>query len=164
MNELINLIKELSKANIKFVVCGGVACVLQGVERTTFDLDVSLDLSEDNLLKVIKLSKEYGLVPRIPEPVENLLDKEKRKTWVQQKNALVYTFNIKNTALQLDIFLDYPFSYSELMSSAEKIDIEGVEIYISSKKDLLAAKNSMTEKRDKDLLDIKELKKLLDGN
>ena len=161
MNELRNLIKELSKVGIKYVVCGGVACVLHGVERTTFDLDLSVDLTEENLLKLIELSKKFNLQPRIPEPIENLLDPEKRKDWVEKKNALVYTFMGKNSAIQMDIFLSYPISYFELIKNAEIINIEGYSVYVSSINDLLIAKEQISEPRDKDLIDIKELKKIL---
>ncbi|MFZ4592472.1 MAG: hypothetical protein ACOYN6_15830 [Ignavibacteria bacterium] len=161
MNELRNLIKELSKVGIKYVVCGGVACVLHGVERTTYDLDLSVDLSEDNLLKLIELSKRFNLQPRIPEPVEDLLNPEKRKQWVEHKNALVYTFVGKDSAIQMDIFLSYPITYTELMKNAEIINIDDYKIYISSINDLLIAKEQIAEPRDKDTIDIKELKKIL---
>ena len=37
-NFLFNIIKDLSQRHIDFVVCGGVACILQGCERTTLDI------------------------------------------------------------------------------------------------------------------------------
>ena len=42
-DKLFELMKALSESGVKFVVCGGVACVLQGVERATFDLDIYAD-------------------------------------------------------------------------------------------------------------------------
>jgi hypothetical protein len=161
MNELRNLIKELSKVGIKYVICGGVACVLHGVERTTFDLDLSVDLSDENLIKLIELSKRFNLQPRIPEPITNLLIPEKRKEWIENKKALVYTFVSKNSAIQMDIFLSYPITYFELMKNAEMINVDDYTVYISSINDLLIAKEHISEPRDKDLIDIKELKKIL---
>ena len=45
-NSVIATLGALSSAVVEFVVCGGVACVLQGVARATHDLDllVALDL------------------------------------------------------------------------------------------------------------------------
>ena len=45
-NPVIATLGALSAAGVEFVVCGGVACVLQGVARATHDLDllVTLDL------------------------------------------------------------------------------------------------------------------------
>ncbi|MEO8665265.1 MAG: hypothetical protein ABI462_07200, partial [Ignavibacteria bacterium] len=107
---LISLIKALSKANIKYIICGGVACVLHGVERATYDLDISISFEKENLEKLVDITGKYNLVPRIPEPVENLFNEEKRKKWLDEKGALVYTFVSGNSPLQLDIFLSYPKS------------------------------------------------------
>lgn len=38
--DIAGLIVDLAKAGVEFVVCGGVACVLHGVERVTMDLDI----------------------------------------------------------------------------------------------------------------------------
>ena len=45
-NPVIATLGALSSAGVELVVCGGVACVLQGVARATHDLDllVALDL------------------------------------------------------------------------------------------------------------------------
>jgi hypothetical protein len=159
-NDLFDLLKALSKAEIKFVVCGGVACVLHGVERATYDLDISVDFDKSNLEKIINLAKEFGLSPRIPEPVEKLYEEENRNRWVAEKNALVYTFVAERSPIQLDIFLSYPLNFEELMKNSETIYLDEVNVNVSSVKDLLYAKEFIKPARDKDLIDIKELKKL----
>ena len=158
--DIIELIKELSRAEIKYIICGGVACVLQGVERATYDLDITVSFDENNLRKVIEVIKRSGLFPRIPEPIDNLLDEKKRKEWLREKGALVYTVVSGNTPLQLDIFLSYPKSYEELFESADEIEIDGLRFKISSIEDLLFVKRLIDPIRDKDLTDIKELEKI----
>ncbi|HEY5122111.1 MAG TPA: hypothetical protein VIK14_00085 [Ignavibacteria bacterium] len=160
-DNLFNLLKELSKANIKYVVCGGVACVLQGVERATFDLDIAFSFTKEDLDKLLKITEKFKLIPRIPEPVKNLYDEEKREKWVREKGALVYTFFSSSGPLQIDIFLSYPISFQELFVNADIIKVEGLEVYVSSKEDLLKAKKKIIPLRDKDKIDIKELKKLI---
>lgn len=159
--DLFSLIKELKGAGINFIVCGGIACILHGVERTTYDIDISVDLEVDNLKKIIEVCKRFNLIPRIPEPVENLLIPEIREKWVEEKGALVFTFVSKNNPLQLDIFLKYPKSYKELLANSEVIILDNFKILVSSISDLIYAKESINEPRDKDLIDIKELKKIL---
>lgn len=39
-NYLLKIITSLVEKDVDFVICGGVACVLQGCERTTFDIDL----------------------------------------------------------------------------------------------------------------------------
>lgn len=158
--DLFNLIKELSKSDVKYIVCGGVACVLQGVERATYDLDISVSFEETNLRKLIEVMKYSKFIPRIPEPVENLLDENKRKEWFEKKGALVYTFLSGNTPLQLDIFLNYPRTYDELYKNADELEIDNVKFKVSSIDDLLFVKRMIDPARDKDLTDIKELEKI----
>lgn len=160
---LVSLLKELSKAKINFVVCGGVACVLHGVERATYDLDVLVSLERDNLMKVVDVAGKFDLMPRIPEPVENLFDEHKRQIWLKEKGALVYTFLSGNSPLQLDIFLSYPKTYDELFSNSEEIVLEDVTIRISSIEDLIFVKKHIEPLRDKDIIDIKELERIYDN-
>jgi pseudouridine-5'-phosphate glycosidase len=45
-NFLFDAIACLAKAGVDFVICGGVACILQGSNRNSFDLDISVDMNE----------------------------------------------------------------------------------------------------------------------
>lgn len=162
-DKLYELLSELAKHSVKFVVCGGVACVLHGVERSTYDLDISVSFEKDNLKRLIDVAKKFNLTPRIPEPVENLLDEKIRENWLNQKGALVYTFMSSGGPLQLDVFLSYPKSYNELRNNADVVKIDDFEFLISSKEDLIFAKKMIEPLRDKDKQDIKELSKLQNG-
>ncbi|OHD09730.1 MAG: hypothetical protein A2086_04115 [Spirochaetes bacterium GWD1_27_9] len=160
-NFIFDFIKKLSENNIDYVICGGVACILQGCERTTFDLDINIFMSDKNLEKLVKLLKKLKFIPRIPEPMENLLKSEIRETWIKEKNALVYTV-ISNTGLfQVDIFLTYPIDYETLKRNANILEIDNIKLFVSSKNDLITAKKCVNPLRDKDIEDIKTLEKLL---
>ena len=158
---LFDLLKELSAAEVKYVICGGVACVLHGVERATFDIDLSVSFEKSNLEKILLVARKFGLKPRIPEPVENLLDEIKRKEWYEKKNALVYTFVSDNSPLQLDIFLQYPMSFEELTENSKLIIIDNVSMNVSSPEDLLFVKKLINPLRDKDITDIKALEEII---
>ena len=158
---LFDLLKELSAADVKYVICGGVACVLHGVERATFDIDLSVSFEKSNLEKILLVARKFGLKPRIPEPVESLLDEIKRKEWYEKKNALVYTFVSDNSPLQLDIFLQYPMSFEELTENSKLIIIDNVSMNVSSPEDLLFVKKLINPLRDKDITDIKALEEII---
>ena len=151
----------LADARVRFVVCGGVACVLQGVARATQDLDVRVRLDDGDLRGVVGVSRALGLTPRIPEPLEALLDVERRRVWVDEKRAVVYTLLSPTGAFSLDIFLRYPLSFEELEASADTFDIEGRAVRVSSKRHLIAAKRAVLPPRTTDLRDIADLKELL---
>lgn len=159
-NFLFDIVVELSKRGVDFVVCGGVACVLQGCERTTFDVDLNLHMSPVNLKKAVEVFRAMKYSPRIPEPVEFLFDEDVRSKWVSEKDALVYTFVSGTGQVQVDVFLRYPVGYDDLKKNADVFSIDGHDIMVSSKKDLIAAKESVHPLRDKDIYDISELRKL----
>lgn len=163
-NILFDFIKKLSSADIDFVICGGVACALQGCERTTLDIDINILMDNSNIEKIIKLIKKEKLVPRIPEPLENLLSYERRKAWIQEKNALEYTVISNDGLLQIDIFLTYPIDYQTLKMNSDVIAIDKYKFRISSKEDLITAKQTVKPAREKDIWDIKMLRELLNDS
>jgi len=160
-NELLELTKELTRNEVDFVICGGVACVLQGVERATYDLDIAVSFERRNIERLISLSKAYSLKPRIPEPAEKLLDEKQRKLWIEKKGALVFTFVAIDSPLQLDIFLTELIPYDELKKNANVFVIEGLKFFVCSKKQLINLKKLIEPLRDKDMQDIKELERLV---
>ncbi len=46
--------------------------------------------------------RSLGLRPRIPEPLEAILDPERRRVWVEEKHAVVYTLFPPSGAFALD--------------------------------------------------------------
>lgn len=160
-NDLLETLKQLNKFGVKYVICGGVACIFQGVERATFDVDISISYERENIEKIINLAKELNLSPRMNEPISSLLDEKKRQEWFENKGALFYTLNFNDSPMQLDIFLNYPLSYSEILSQADIVEIDDFKFLISSKEDLLFVKKMVTPLRSKDKIDIEELEKLL---
>lgn len=153
----------LADARVRFVVCGGVACILQGVARTTHDLDVRVALEPEDLRALIGVARALDLRPRVPEPIEAVLDPERRRVWVEEKRAVVYTLVASDGSFALDVFLRYPLSYAELAAAADAFDIDGRRVLVSCKRDLIAAKSSVTPPRKVDLRDIEDLQELLDA-
>ncbi len=151
----------LADANVRFVVCGGVACVLQGVARTTHHLDVRVALETPDLEALVRVARALELRPRVPEPIESLLDAERRRAWVEEKHAVVYTLVAASGAFALDVFLSYPLSFDELAAEADSFEVEGRRFLVSSKRHLIVAKSSVTPPRKVDLRDIEDLQELL---
>ncbi|MCX7726058.1 MAG: hypothetical protein N2053_04335 [Chitinispirillaceae bacterium] len=67
----------------------------------------------------------------------------------------------KDGMFQVDIFLQYPIDFTTLKKNADIFKIGDVEVKISSKEDLIKAKEVINPIREKDLWDIKELKRLI---
>lgn len=135
---------------------------LHGVERVTYNLDISLPFTKLNLLNLIRATGQLNLKPRIPEPIENILSEEKRNEWIEEKGALVYTLISGDTLKQIDILLSYPKTFDELKAKAVTMDLKGKKVLVSSIDDLIAAKLQVKPLREKDEFDIKQLKKIKD--
>lgn len=83
----------LTDAKVRFVVCGGVACILQGVARATHALDIRVAMEDEDIRGLVAVARALALTPRIPEPLAALLDPERRRAWVSEKHAVVYTLH-----------------------------------------------------------------------
>lgn len=162
-NTIKKALVALVDAEVRFVVCGGVACILHGVARSTHDLDIRLALDDIDLQRFVGVARSLGLHPRIPEPLEALLDPERRRVWVMEKRAVVYTLLSSSGAFVLDVFLDYPIPYSELEAAADTFMVDGRSVLVSSKQHLIEAKRAVQPPRKVDLRDIEDLLELVHG-
>jgi hypothetical protein len=161
-DHLFEILLALNRLKVKFVVCGGVAAVLHGVERMTVDLDIAIDFKPENVKKFIVAMKQLGLTPRAPVRPEVLLDKNMRDNLMKEKHAFVYTLlDINNPFRQVDVFLSDENSYATLIAKSELLKIGGQRIRVVSVKDLISMKQKVRPRREKDGFDIKMLKKLL---
>lgn len=74
------------------MVVGGIAVVLYGIMRTTGDVDLSVQLTADNLERLGNALKRAGFVPRVPAPITGLADPATRRLWATRKGRKVYSF------------------------------------------------------------------------
>ena len=163
-NLLFEAIKKLAKENVDFVICGGIACILQGSDRNSLDLDLNINMSQINLTNLVNVAQEMGWKPRVPVPIEDLMDGNKRKQWIEEKNALVFTLLSNDGMLQIDIFLSYPIGFETLKKDANIFEIDDIKFAVSSKEHLIQAKESINPKRQQDDYDINILKKIIKEN
>jgi hypothetical protein len=161
-NRFESLLVALADAHVEFVVAGGVACVLQGVERVTLDLDLSLNFSASDVRKFLDVMQEFGLTPRAPVPASLLADPELRAAMVKEKHAIVFTFQDANDPLwHVDVFLRKELCYDRLYSCSESFDLDGREIRVLTRQGLIELKLAVVPPRPKDQLDIAELRRLI---
>jgi predicted nucleotidyltransferase len=157
---LTGVLRALAAGGVDFVVCGGVACILHGVNRTTADVDLAVRLEDSNLRRFVDVVRRLGFQPRIPEPLEALLDARKRREWVEAKHATDYTLVSAHHPIQVDVFLQYPIIYDDLKARANAMTGTDVMIHVSSREDLIAAKRLAG--REQDDRDIRDLERIID--
>jgi hypothetical protein len=76
-----NLFSSLNEESVKYMVAGGIAVNLYGIERATADIDIILKFDKKNLLKFVKVAKKLGLKPKLPLALDDFIDAERRKGW-----------------------------------------------------------------------------------
>ena len=144
------ILRRLVERGVDFVVIGGIAAVLQGSARNTFDLDICFATDDANLAALGDVLTALGArlkgvnedVPFVPDP---------RTLGQVEMLTLV-------TALgELDVLTRPPGapSYEELRRNADRYDLGGFNVSVASVDDLIAMKEAAG--RPKDLLDIEDL-------
>ena len=149
------ILKELVAGGVDFILGGGVACVLHGVERITMNVDVAIHMDSANWGRLIGVMNKMGLLPRAPVRPETLIDPKVRQAMVEEKQALVFTFvHPDEPSLQLDVFLRPELSYESLKTHADWMELTDIRLKILSPSKLLELKKGIRPARPKDLLDI----------
>src|SRR5439155_16668555 len=113
-NYLKEMLVTLADAGVKFVVRGGVACVLHGVERVTLDLDVAVQMNAPNLDRLIRAVERLNLQPRVPVSLADIGDPDFVRPMVTEKGALVFSLVDFNDPLRHLIFLSPALSFERL--------------------------------------------------
>ena len=150
----VEIVEALAARGIRFVIVGGVAVVLHGVPRTTFDLDVLLDLNAENVRAFIDVMAEQGLAARAPVDPFGLADADMRNTWITQKNLKAFSFADPRGGT-VDVLLVAPVDYAGAIADAQEISVRAAKVKIASIPTLIRLKEAAG--RDKDRSDIEAL-------
>jgi hypothetical protein len=153
------ILSALVEAKVDFIIGGGVACVLQGVERVTMDVDLAILMSPKNLDLFIKVMEALKLKPRVPIPPTALLDPLVVRQIIEEKHALVFTFlDFDRPTRQVDIFLRPELAYDKLFPDTEQLRLDDLSVRVLTKSKLLEIKLGIQPPRTKDILDIAYLR------
>jgi len=130
-NHINEILFALTDAEVEFVVGGGVAAVLHGVERLTLDIDLALNMDPANVEKFLHVIYGLGLRPRVPVPARDLMSREAVHRMIAEKGALVFSFvDFDRPLRHVDIFLQDNLSFGELSRDTRELVIENRKIKI----------------------------------
>ncbi len=157
-----NLFSSLNTRSVKYLVVGGIAVNLYGIERSTADIDILMVLDEENLSKFLLAAGDLGLKPKMPVPLEDLMKPETRKIWIEEKHMRVFTlYDAENPFFLLDILIDPDPNFDMLYRNRTTIDLDGVPVPVISLADLVAMKEGTG--RPQDRADAFYLRKIMEG-
>ena len=144
------ILRRLVERGVDFVVIGGIAAVLHGSARNTFDLDICFATDDANLAALGDVLTALGARPKgVDEVVPFVPDARTLRR--------VELLTLVTSLGELDV-LSRPAgapAYPDLRRNADRYDLGGFNVSVASIDDLLAMKQAAG--RAKDLLDIEEL-------
>jgi len=144
------LLQRLVARGVDFVVIGGIAAILHGSSRATFDLDICFATDEPNLRSLGEVL--VGLDARlkgVDDAVPFVPDAETLRR--------VEVLTLETAAGELDVLARPSRAprYDVLRRRADRYDLGGFSVLVASVDDLIAMKQAAN--RRKDQADVEEL-------
>ncbi|OGC10347.1 hypothetical protein A3J90_05960 [candidate division WOR-1 bacterium RIFOXYC2_FULL_37_10] len=122
-----DIFSKMGEKGIKYLLIGGVAVNLHGIQRATGDIDLLLAMDKENILKFVDVTKELGLVPKVPIKAETIADAQKLKQLREEKNMQVFSFMHPDSPyICIDIMTE---NYIAAGRPQDIADIEALEKY-----------------------------------
>lgn len=143
------ILQSFSSNKVEYLIVGGFAVNLYGIDRTTKDLDLWINTSDVNL---IKLKESFIQLEYSKDGVDEAINR--------LKNKEVIMIPDDEDLLRIDIISMFSgfLSFDECYARSVKRDIGDIPIRVINLNDLITAKRNTG--REQDLLDAKMLEQL----
>jgi predicted nucleotidyltransferase len=152
------IFRVFQKHKVKYVIVGGIAVNLLGGMRSTADLDILVEMSDDNLKKIVRILRDQGYRVKPPVDPMRIADIKTRKDWIEKKHMKAFNFYKEDELKEVDLIIESPVSYQEAKKSVERIKVDDLTLSVISIDKLIEMKKKTGRAIDK--LDIEELTKI----
>ncbi|MBU3744610.1 MAG: hypothetical protein FGM61_08710, partial [Sediminibacterium sp.] len=125
----------LNTNKVRYILVGGYSVILHGYSRTTGDMDLWVERTAENYLKIKNAFEEFGM------PVFDMTE----ENFLHHPEWDVFTFGIPPIAIDLMIGIE-GFNFQEIYERSVIFKDEDLEIRVIHKKDLIAAKQKAGRK------------------
>ena len=143
------LLARLARAKVKFIIAGGVAVALNGFVRTTEDVDILIEASRDNIVRLLDELGDFGEGHARELSVADFSDSEGSIRIIEE--------------FPLDVFtIMRGKRYADLVGAAKTTRIDDVEVNYLNADALIALKSD--SQRNQDRIDVSALRSLQDRN
>ena len=138
------MLQILQNQDVDFILVGAYALAAQGYPRSTLDIDIWVDPTRENSMKVFKALSEFGA------PLEEIGPNS-----FEQKGIM---FQIGVAPCRIDIITEISgdIDFQSARNRAKQVKIEDISLNILSIEDLI--KNKEATGRPKDIEDANRLK------
>lgn len=128
LNRLQDVFKSFQQHEVKYVVIGGIASILHGVPRATFDLDILIEATPENSKQLLNALLDAGLGTAGLTSVEDVLANE---------------ITIFRDRVRVDVQTSTPgIKFEEAWEHRKFVSYQGQDFFILSKEDLILSKRA----------------------
>ncbi len=155
----VDLFSALARHEVDYLLIGGLAVSLHGVERATMDVDITVAMNPDNLAALIEAARELKLSPVLPVSLESLHDLGLLRQWRAERHLEAFALRTPDLAgVTVDVLLFPPVEFAVMAPRADVFKVAGTNIRVVSIDDLIALKQAVG--RPIDLADIEHLRRI----
>jgi predicted nucleotidyltransferase len=143
LNQLKDVFASFQEHDVKYLVIGGIAAVVYGVPRATFDLELLIEATPENAQRLLDALLDAGLGTAALTTAADILAHE---------------ITVFRDRLRIDVQTSTPgIRFEDAWENRETIEYQGQEFDVVSRSDLIASKRAAGRKVDLD--DIRLLEK-----
>ena len=143
LNRLQDVFASLLSHDVHYVVIGGIAAVLHGVPRATFDLDILIEASPPNAERLLAAFLDAGFGTAALTTADEILRNE---------------ITVFNDRVRIDVQTRTPgLTFEQAWRNRETICHEGRQFHVVSIHDLIASKKAAARDVDKSDVEVLEL-------
>ena len=145
LNRFARVLDALARHDVRFIVVGGVAAVLQRVPIATQDFDIVHDRAPDNVMRLLRALEELGAAYR--DDPRNLTPNESHLLGTGSQL-------LRTGSLDLDILgtIDQGLTYQDLLADTELLEVVGHRVRVLTLEKLIAVKRKLGRPKDKFML------------
>jgi hypothetical protein len=152
------ILREFQKQKVRYILVGGIAVNLMGFIRSTADMDILVEMSNENLTKVVSILKKKGYQVKQPVDPMGIADEKLRHEWIHNKHMKAFNFYREDELKEVDIIIESPISFKDAKKTAMNIKAGDIILPVISIDNLIKMKKNTGRNIDK--LDIEELRKI----
>ncbi len=128
LNRVKDVFRSLQKHEVKYVVIGGIASVLHGVPRATFNLDILIEATHNNTKRLLDALTEAGLGTASLTSPDQIIENE---------------ITIFKDRVRIDVQTSTPgLNFQDAWERRVTMTYQGQEFYVVSVQDLISSKQA----------------------
>lgn len=128
LQRLKDVFRSFADHDVRYVVIGGIAAVMHGVPRATFDLDVLIDPTLENVERLLAALEQAQVGTA---------------SLITPQQLLANEITVFSDRVRVDVQTSTPgLTFERAWSNRVTMSFEGQEFHVASKQDLIASKRA----------------------